>query len=83
MTHEFPVLSIKEAAEYLRSSRGQIYALLRRGELDAVKVGGRTLIHRTDLQRLIGTAGKPFVPGIARNPAGRGRRADPDLGIFG
>ncbi|CAK7259146.1 MULTISPECIES: helix-turn-helix domain-containing protein [unclassified Shinella] len=51
-----PVMSIKETAEYLRSSRGHVYNLIRRGKLTAIKVGGRTLIRKTEIAALLAAA---------------------------
>lgn len=48
-----PVLSVNEAAAYLRVSRVHVYNLLRAGKLPVVKVGGRTLIRRSDADALI------------------------------
>lgn len=77
------VLSISEVADYFRSSRGHVYNLLRRGELLSVKVGGRTLIRRADVDALIERSTASFQEN--RSEARRPKRpsAPVDLGIFG
>lgn len=42
---------VEDAAELLSVSRATIYKLIAGGELEAVKLGARTLIHRTSLER--------------------------------
>lgn len=50
----FPaIFSVQEAAVYLRTSRRNIYALFKKGELRLAKVGGRTLVRRSDIDALI------------------------------
>ena len=44
--------SIEEAADQLRVSRSQIYALIRRGLMRKVKIGGRTVIPASEVARL-------------------------------
>lgn len=78
-----PVLSIPEAADYFRSSRGHVYNLLRRGELLSVKVGGRTLIRRADVDALIERSAAPFR-GDGSKARKVKRRIEPaNSGIFG
>jgi excisionase family DNA binding protein len=48
-----PLLSVAEARAVLRISESGVYRLLRRGELAAVKVGGRTLIEPAAIRRFI------------------------------
>mgnify|MGYP001581108125 FL=1 len=54
---ESPILTIKEAAEYLRISRSLAYAAARRGELPIIRVGRRLLVSRERLDALVRTAG--------------------------
>ena len=49
-----PVLSAKETADLLGVSRSHIFRLLQDGTLTRIKVGGRTLIRRTEVKELIG-----------------------------
>lgn len=79
-----PVLSINEAAAYLRASRGHIYNLLRQGDLLPVKVGGRTLIRRSDIDDLLERSIAPFQARV-RKTAGHAKpdRAPAGMGIFG
>jgi excisionase family DNA binding protein len=50
---QLPVLSgalnVEEAADYLRVSRATIWRLLSTKELRRVRIGGRTVIRRVDL----------------------------------
>lgn len=47
------LLTVKEAAEELRVKDGTIYAMVRRGELKAVKYCRRTRIRRHDLDAFL------------------------------
>ncbi|QOG06399.1 helix-turn-helix domain-containing protein [Aureimonas sp. OT7] len=44
---------MSETATYLRSSRTSLYRMIRRGDVKPIKLGGRTLFRRTDLDALI------------------------------
>ncbi len=52
------LLTTKEAAEVLRVSHWTISAWLSQGKLQRTKVGGRTMINRTDLATVIEVGGK-------------------------
>lgn len=45
--------TIKEATAATGLGRTTLYSLIKAGELTAVKIGTRTLIRRTDLEKLI------------------------------
>lgn len=47
------MLTVKEAAEYLRCSESLIYAQLKDGRLRGVKVGRRRLIPSVEIEKLI------------------------------
>jgi excisionase family DNA binding protein len=47
------VLSIPEAAEYLRVNRSFVYTLLDSGQLPSFHLGRRRLIRREDLDALV------------------------------
>ncbi|OMC11156.1 hypothetical protein A5734_24335 [Mycolicibacterium fortuitum] len=47
------LLTISETAELLRVNKATIYRLFDRGELRWVKVGGRRLVRRTEIDRFI------------------------------
>jgi excisionase family DNA binding protein len=57
MNRQFPLsdsnFSIIEAAEYLRVSRSKLYLLIAAGDLKSTKLGKRTLIRGSELQRLL------------------------------
>lgn len=56
--HEFAdVLTVEEAAEVLRISRGLAYEAVRTGEIPSVRVGRRLLITKVALERLLGAHG--------------------------
>ena len=48
-----PVVTVKEAGDYLRVSKSTIYRLFNEGLLRRRKVGSRTLIDRSDIEALI------------------------------
>jgi excisionase family DNA binding protein len=54
---QLPVLSgalnVEEAADYLRVSRATIWRLLSAKELRRVRIGGRTVIRRVDLDSFL------------------------------
>lgn len=47
------LLSIGEAARLLGIGRSTLYGLLNDGDLSGLKIGGRTLISRLDLEALV------------------------------
>lgn len=64
---QLAVLSIDEAATYLRASRGHIYNLMHRGELNSVRAGHRRLIRRVDLDEMLERGSgnmQPRLPGV-------------------
>ena len=58
----YPVLSIDEAAAYIRASREHVYNLLRRGDLTSVRAGHRRLIRRADIDDMLSRAAGEFRP---------------------
>lgn len=50
---ETELLTIKEAAAVLRVSEATLFNMLRAGDVVAVKFGRRTLIERTEINRVI------------------------------
>ena len=48
-----PVLTVDEAAAYLRISRGLAFAAVRDGSLPCVRIGRRILIPRRQLETLL------------------------------
>lgn len=45
--------AIGEAAQYLRVSRALLYKLIQQGRIKTVKVGARTIIRGTELERFL------------------------------
>ena len=48
-----PLMSIDEVAQVLRISARGVYRLMRGGQLESLKVGGRTLVEPDELRRFI------------------------------
>jgi excisionase family DNA binding protein len=48
-----PYMTVLEAAGFLRTSRQAVYDLLSAGKLARHKVGSRTLIARTDVEKIV------------------------------
>jgi len=57
-------LSIKEVCQLVGISRRTVYRLIEQGDLKKIKVGSRTLIKRSALNRLLNNreTGKPEIP---------------------
>lgn len=47
------LLTVKEACEYLRITRATLYQLIKKGKIQPIKIGRKTLIDQDDLDRLI------------------------------
>lgn len=58
-TGRTPVLTVQEAADYLRISRGLAFAAVRDGTLPSVRIGRRILIPRRQLEALLDGAAPP------------------------
>ena len=72
-----PLMTVPEAAEYLRCQRQRIDDLLSQKRLTRVKDGGRTLIRRAELEAYLrgeptGRLGEPV--GVNDRPTDAGRR---------
>ena len=52
--------AIREAARILGLGKNQVYAAARNGELPSIRIGGRILIPRAALERML--EGGPIVP---------------------
>lgn len=58
-------ISIPEAADALHLSPGRVHALVANGQMPAVKVGGRWLLERVEIERRLrrgALRGRPFAP---------------------
>lgn len=44
---------IEDVVQLIRIGRSTIYAMIKRGEVRSIKIGGRTLIPSTEIQRLL------------------------------
>ena len=47
------LLTVPEACDYLRISRATLYRHIKQGKITPIKIGRRTLIDKSDLDRLI------------------------------
>jgi excisionase family DNA binding protein len=54
-----PVLTVQEAADYLRISRGLAFAAVRDGSLPSVRIGRRIRVPRRQLEALLGDQPPP------------------------
>jgi excisionase family DNA binding protein len=52
------VLTVTEAAAYLRISRGSAYEAARRGQLPTIRLGRRLLVPRAALNRMLDLVGE-------------------------
>ena len=50
------LLRINDASHAIGLGRTKIYALIQSGKLKVVRIGGRTLIERSEIERLIAVA---------------------------
>jgi excisionase family DNA binding protein len=61
------LLSVEETARRLGGiSKWTIHAWLSQGKLQRTKVGGRTMIRESELQKVINDGGKSATPGRGR-----------------
>ena len=54
---EKPVLTVVEAAEYLRISPWTAYERVRSGDIPVLRMGRRILVSRAALERMLGARG--------------------------
>lgn len=54
MPIERGALSVEEAAKYLSLGRTKMFELIRKGELQTIKIGRRRLVPLSALRRLLG-----------------------------
>lgn len=47
------LVTVEEACRLLSVSRSMLYKLVKQGEIELIKVGGRTRFRRTDLETLV------------------------------
>ena len=73
------LLSVEETARRLGGiSKWTVHAWLSQGKLQRTKVGGRTMIRESELQKVIQDGGKS--PSSARHGSGRRPRVEEALG---
>jgi excisionase family DNA binding protein len=72
-------LTIPAAAEYLSVSRATIYRLFERGDLPLIKIAGRTLIRRGDIEALLD---RSTITDLSQTGQGRPRKAVEPAAIF-
>jgi len=62
------LLSVEEAAKRLGGlSKWTVHSWLSQGKLQRTKVGGRTMIRESELQKVIVDGGKSQAPGAVRS----------------
>ncbi len=59
--------TLTQAAEFTCGSRSGWYDIAKRGEIELVRLGGRTLIRWAELERFAATA-KPWTPPVKKSP---------------
>jgi excisionase family DNA binding protein len=74
-------LRLADVAEILNISAAQTYALVRNGELPAMKIGGRGQwrVERDQLEAFISRAHEQTRDFVAKHPFGRDDAPDEDL----
>lgn len=55
------LLTLDEVQRLLRLSQQTVWRLMKRGELPVVRIGGRVLVRREDLERFIEERRQPVV----------------------
>jgi len=60
--HESNLLTLAEAADYLRCSRSKLYKCIERRELNHFKLGNRAMFRREDLDSYIERCFVPELP---------------------
>lgn len=53
------VLTVEEAAKFLRISRNSAYLAVKKGELPSIRIGRRLLVPRAAFERMLDQAGEP------------------------
>lgn len=73
-------LRLSDVAELLDISSSQTYALVRSGELKAIKIGGRGQwrVERSELESYIARAYEQTTAFVRANPLGRGEPVPED-----
>lgn len=74
------MLTLDQVAEELQVNRAGVYAMVRRGELPALKLGGRGMwrVDRRDLETFIEQARDDTAKWIAEHPFVEGKPQDED-----
>lgn len=62
------VFTIEEASRFLRIGRSRVYELLGEGEIRAVRLGRRTIITASELQRFLQSLPEYGAGSCSRNP---------------
>jgi excisionase family DNA binding protein len=66
---QLELLTIQEAAHFLRLSRNTVYGLCRAGRLPAAKIGREWRVRRSELEKLLGwTPDAPTARPMPRGP---------------
>lgn len=60
------IATLDQGAAFLGRSRPSLYLMAERGEIELVKIGGRTMVRWAELDRVVAEA-KPWAPNPRRN----------------
>ncbi|HVE91934.1 MAG TPA: helix-turn-helix domain-containing protein [Actinomycetota bacterium] len=69
------VLTVQEAAAFLRIGRDAVYAAVRKGELPAIRIGRYVRFNRDRLRAFAGSLEREGPPGALTRPGGQARAA--------
>ena len=77
---ELLAISINDTAKALGIGRSSVYALLKSGRLDAIKIGRRTLLTTASIKRLAQTQGTGCAPPAIARASRHGQTCGMDRG---
>lgn len=63
---DLPLQTVKDTSTITGGSPGRVYALIGAGELEAIKLAGKTLVRTPSILALIERSGEPWKPNLKR-----------------